>query len=155
MSPATSRRVVGWLFAVAVVVGSIMIGTWAQGGGIAASGGSASSGPATGGLSHTSGPSATRPLGSLAVVALAGLPPAAAETVERLRAGGPYPYRQDGAVFENRERRLPAQPSGYYREYTVPTPGAGDRGVRRIVAGSRGELYWSPDHYDSFFEIAR
>ncbi|MBN8727217.1 MAG: ribonuclease [Xanthomonadales bacterium] len=62
------------------------------------------------------------------------LPPEAANTLELIARGGPFPYRQDGAVFQNRERRLPQAPRGTYREYTVPTPGARDRGARRIVA---------------------
>ncbi|HYE40019.1 MAG TPA: ribonuclease domain-containing protein, partial [Ramlibacter sp.] len=65
----------------------------------------------------------------------ADLPPEARETLQRIAAGGPHPYAQDGRVFNNRERLLPRQPRGYYREYTVRTPGSPDRGARRIVAG--------------------
>jgi ribonuclease T1 len=68
-------------------------------------------------------------------------------------AGGPFPWRQDGAVFSNREHVLPAEPHGYYREYTVPTPGAHDRGARRIVTGREGEAYYTDDHYRSFWRI--
>src|SRR5690606_5839793 len=80
------------------------------------------------------------------------LPPEAAETLALIRAGGPYPYRQDGGVFQNRERRLPARPRGYYREYTVDTPGSRDRGARRIVAGGDppSEFFYTDDHYRSF-----
>ena len=74
-------------------------------------------------------------------------------TLERIERGGPFPYERDGTVFQNRERRLPSQPRGYYREYTVRTPGARDRGARRIVAGRDGELYYSGDHYRSFMRI--
>lgn len=85
------------------------------------------------------------------------LPPEARDTLALIRRGGPYPHRQDGSVFENRERRLPAAARGTYREYTVRTPGARDRGARRIVtAGSPPSAYWySDDHYRSFrrFEI--
>src|SRR5688572_5945973 len=63
------------------------------------------------------------------------LPPEAAETLALIARRGPFPYRQDGSVFQNRERRLPTQPRGHYREYTVPTPGLGHRGPRRIVTG--------------------
>lgn len=70
--------------------------------------------------------------------------------LERIASGGPYPYRQDDTVFFNRERRLPEKPLGYYREFTVKTPGAGDRGPRRVVRGQEGELYYTADHYRSF-----
>ena len=68
---------------------------------------------------------------------------------------GPFPEDRDGVTFENREELLPDQPRGYYREYTVPTPGSDDRGARRIVVGEGGELYWTADHYSSFSRIAR
>lgn len=84
------------------------------------------------------------------------LPPEAVATLERIRAGGPFPYRKDGSVFQNRERRLPGRPTGYYREYTVPTPGSPDRGARRIISGGEPpvEFYYTPDHYRSFRRIA-
>lgn len=80
------------------------------------------------------------------------LPPEAIDTLALIERGGPYPYRQDDGVFGNRERRLPAQPRGYYREYTVKTPGSRDRGARRIVAGGRPpvEYFYTDDHYRSF-----
>jgi ribonuclease T1 len=87
-------------------------------------------------------------------VALATLPAEAAQTVALIEAGGPFPYDRDGIVFENRERLLPAESSGYYHEYTVPTPGADDRGARRIIEGTGGELYWTDDHYQSFERIS-
>lgn len=93
--------------------------------------------------------------GGLPVVALADLPPEAAQTLDLIDAGGPYPYEQDDGVFHNREEILPDQPVGYYREYTVETPGAEDRGARRIVTGDGGELYWTDDHYASFARIER
>ena len=74
-------------------------------------------------------------------------------TLDRIAADGPYPFRQDDTVFVNREGRLPKQALGYYREYTVITPGADDRGARRIVRGQRGELYYTDDHYGSFRRI--
>lgn len=67
--------------------------------------------------------------------------------------GGPFPYDQDGATFENREGLLPDQPTGYYREYTVPTPGSEDRGARRLVIGEAGETYYTDDHYETFTRI--
>jgi ribonuclease T1 len=83
------------------------------------------------------------------------LPVEARETLALVDAGGPYPYDRDGVVFENREELLPEQPLGYYAEYTVPTPGADDRGARRIVAGEGDEFYYTDDHYRSFVEIDR
>ncbi len=94
--------------------------------------------------------SSLQPPPGMATIALADLPPEARETLALIADGGPYPYRQDGAVFENRERLLPGRPTGHYREFTVVTPGAGDRGARRIVTGADGERYWTDDHYDSF-----
>lgn len=82
------------------------------------------------------------------------LPAEARRTLALIRAGGPYDYRQDNGIFGNFERILPRRDSGYYREYTVPTPGESDRGARRIVTGSAGEKYYTQDHYDSFKFIA-
>jgi ribonuclease T1 len=87
-------------------------------------------------------------------VALSALPAEAAQTVALVKAGGPFPYDRDGIVFENREGLLPSEASGYYHEYTVPTPGAGDRGARRIIEGSGGELFWTDDHYRTFERIS-
>jgi ribonuclease T1 len=83
------------------------------------------------------------------------LPPEARRTLELMQAGGPFPYERDGAVFSNRERRLPPRGRGYYREYTVKTPGARDRGPRRIVAGHDGDYYYTDDHYRTFRRIIR
>jgi ribonuclease T1 len=89
----------------------------------------------------------------LPVVRAEELPREARETLALIKQGGPFPYKRDGVVFGNRERHLPAQPSGYYREYTVPTPGARDRGARRIIAGTPGEYYYTEDHYNTFRRI--
>lgn len=87
------------------------------------------------------------------------LPREAHETIALIQRGGPYPHRQDDGVFGNRERRLPQKPRGWYREYTVDTPGLDHRGARRIVTGGRppSEWYYTDDHYDSFrkFEVSR
>lgn len=91
----------------------------------------------------------------LPTIAYARLPREAQETIGLIDAGGPFPYSQDGTTFGNRERLLPLQPQGYYREYTVITPGSRDRGARRIVAGRGGELYYTDDHYDSFRRVVR
>jgi len=90
----------------------------------------------------------------LPLVALADLPPEATELIGLIEVGGPYPFAQDGTVFENREGILPDADAGYYHEYTVPTPGSADRGARRIVVGGQGEAYWTDDHYASFARIA-
>jgi ribonuclease T1 len=89
----------------------------------------------------------------LPTVSAAQLPNEARVVMRAIRMGGPFPYRKDGSVFGNRERRLPRKPSGYYREYTVPTPGSPDRGARRIIAGSEGEMYYTDDHYRNFRRI--
>ena len=90
---------------------------------------------------------------TVAEVAAAQLPAEARETLRLIRKGGPYPFERDGIVFGNFEKHLPARERGYYREYTVPTPGARSRGARRIVAGRDGELYYTDDHYNSFRRI--
>ncbi|MGH8663059.1 MAG: ribonuclease domain-containing protein [Burkholderiales bacterium] len=90
---------------------------------------------------------------ALPEVRLEQLPAEAQRTLALIKRDGPFPYRRDGAVFGNRERRLPAREQGYYREYTVPTPGAKDRGARRIVAGRGSDYYYTDDHYDSFRRI--
>lgn len=87
------------------------------------------------------------------VITLDALPPEALDTLALIERGGPFPFRQDGTIFQNRERLLPLKPAGYYREYTVITPGASTRGARRIVAGAGGELYYTDDHYASFRRI--
>ncbi len=81
------------------------------------------------------------------------LPPEAVATLSLIGKGGPYPYAKDGAVFGNREGHLPKQRRGYYREYTVRTPGSRTRGARRIVKGASGELYYTDDHYNTFRRI--
>jgi ribonuclease T1 len=82
------------------------------------------------------------------------LPAEARSTLALIRAGGPFRYSQDDQVFGNFERVLPRKDRGYYREYTVPTPGESDRGARRIVAGDGGEKYYTDDHYGTFRFIA-
>ena len=81
------------------------------------------------------------------------LPKEARETLALIRSGGPFPHQKDGSVFGNRESLLPKRERGYYREYTVRTPGARDRGARRIIAGRGGEYYYTDDHYRTFRRI--
>ena len=82
------------------------------------------------------------------------LPAEGRRVLELIRAGGPYRYSQDDQTFGNFERILPRRDRGYYREYTVPTPGESDRGARRLVAGSGGDKYYTDDHYETFTFIA-
>ena len=98
------------------------------------------------------------PAESVGIVVLAGLPPEARETRRLIGTGGPFPYEKDGTVFRNRERLLPAEARGFYREYTVKTPGLKHRGARRIVCGGREpsrpvSCYYTADHYASFRRI--
>ena len=81
----------------------------------------------------------------IADIALAALPGEAHATLALIKTGGPFPYARDNSVFSNREKRLPLRQRGYYREYTVKTPGARDRGARRIVAGASGEYYYTEE----------
>ena len=83
------------------------------------------------------------------------LPAEAQQTLALIRKGGPFPYRQDGVRFGNREGRLPRQAADHYREYTVVTPGSRDRGARRIVSGGMppAEFFYTDDHYHSFRRI--
>jgi len=109
---------------------------------------------ATPALHATRTPRPTRtPSDGLPTVALAKLPPEARETIRLIQQGGPFPYKRDGVTFENREGRLPKHRSGYYKEYTVVTPGSADRGARRVIAGEGGELYYTGDHYDTFKRV--
>ena len=100
------------------------------------------------------------PADHLGVVALAALPSEARTTHRLIHAGGPFPYRKDGVVFGNRERQLPRAQRGFYREYTVPTPGSRDRGARRMVCGGQQPTvpeacFYTADHYASFQLIAQ
>ena len=81
------------------------------------------------------------------------LPREAVETISLIRKGGPFPNQRDGVTFGNREKILPRRERGWYREYTVKTPGARDRGARRVIAGRDGTLYYTDDHYRSFKRI--
>ena len=74
-------------------------------------------------------------------------------TLDRIESGGPFPHQKDGAVFENYDGILPQHNLGYYREYTVNTPGVIGRGIRRVVLGTGGETYYADDHYQSFIRI--
>ncbi|MFI8347262.1 ribonuclease domain-containing protein [Streptomyces sp. NPDC085596] len=99
-------------------------------------------------VSATTADAATASVGS---ICYGSLPSQAHDTLDLIAQGGPYPYSQDGVVFQNREGVLPGQSSGYYHEYTVITPGESTRGARRIVTGQEYEEdYYTSDHYATF-----
>lgn len=101
-------------------------------------------------------PAGRDPESGLRVVALGDLPREAQQTVALIDQGGPFPYSQDGVTFGNYEKVLPAHPRGWYREYTVRTPGERDRGPRRIVTGDDDrQLFYTGDHYASFVRVTR
>jgi ribonuclease T1 len=86
----------------------------------------------------------------LPAISVPNLPAEARRTLTLIKQGGPFPYSRDGITFGNWEGLLPRHRRGYYREYTVKTPGRRDRGARRIISGSKGEFYYTDDHYRSF-----
>ncbi len=94
---------------------------------------------------------------ALPEVALAKLPKEAQEVYALIGKGGPFRYERDGVAFGNREKILPAKPRDYYREYTVRTPGARNRGARRLICGgprtAPDACYYTDDHYQSFRRI--
>jgi ribonuclease T1 len=94
---------------------------------------------------------------SLPTIAFTDLPKEAQKTVVLIKQGGPYPFPKDGVVFGNYERVLPKQKRGYYHEFTVKTPGAHNRGARRIIVGGALEqpskFYYTDDHYATFKRI--
>ncbi len=112
------------------------------------------------GFLHFSGPAevtppSSTPVSGLPTVVVAELPGEARDTIALIDKGGPYPYEKDGSVFGNNEGLLPKRERGYYREFTVPTPGSRDRGVRRLVVGKDGDVYYTADHYESFRQVLR
>ncbi|WP_244850289.1 ribonuclease [Caballeronia sp. SL2Y3] len=122
-------------------------------------GASASQAPAqAGAASGAQAASGPQERGALPAVAKAQLPGEAADTLRLIKAGGPFPYRDDGVLFRNSAALLPQQPRGYYHAYTVRTPGSTDRGQRRIVCGGprkqTSECYYTDDYYASFKRIS-
>jgi len=91
--------------------------------------------------------------GQVGIIAAAELPAEARDTLRAIKQGGPYAYARDGVVFKNYQRILPKQSRGYYHEYTVRTPGAHNRGARRIICGQPAECYYTADHYQTFKRI--
>jgi ribonuclease T1 len=95
------------------------------------------------------------PRSNLPTINVSDLPPEALATLALIDQGGPYPFKQDGTIFGNFEHRLPERERGYYREFTVVTPGENDRGRRRLIAGGAGDIYYTDDHYDTFRQVLR
>jgi ribonuclease T1 len=120
------------------------------------SGASASQAPVQLGQAASATPAAS---GALVVVTKAQLPGEAAETLRLIKAGGPFPFSEDGVLFRNSAALLPQHPRGYYHAYIVRTPGAADHGQRRVVCGGprrqTGECYYTDDYYASFKRIAQ
>lgn len=139
--------------AVAVLVALVL--WWSQSGDGAPSPSLAPDAPSTVATGGSSPGHATDPASGLPWVDAGTLPPEAGDALRRIDAGGPFDHPQDGGTFGNFEGLLPDEPRGYYREYTVETPGSEDRGARRIVTGEQGEYYWTQDHYQSFERIRR
>jgi len=146
----------------AVVALVVVLGGWLvsshHGSGSDGSDGSDGSGGSSYGSGATgdAGKVGTDSRSGLPYVDLSTLPKEAAQTVTLIDEGGPFPYPDhDGGTFSNYEGVLPQESSGYYREYTVPTPGSPDRGTRRIISGADGTLYWTGDHYEHFAVIKR
>ncbi|MEV6734636.1 MULTISPECIES: ribonuclease domain-containing protein [unclassified Streptomyces] len=111
---------------------------------------SAAPAPASGPASVAEATSAA----SVGSICYSALPSQAHHTLDLIDEGGPFPYSQDGVVFQNRERLLPIHGSGYYHEYTVVTPGSPTRGARRIITGQQWEEdYYTSDHYATFRRI--
>ena len=123
----------------------------------------ASSGSDNAGAHANAGGAAAVAGGDFATISFRSLPPEAQEVIGKIKARSDFPYPQDGKVFSNREGILPAKARGYYHEYTVPTPGASNRGARRVVAGSgatgdvatAGEYYYTADHYRTFNRVTK
>jgi ribonuclease T1 len=116
-------------------------------------GGPAAIAQATADAPKASAPAAVAPA-DVGEICESKLPKEAHETLDLIEKGGPYPYPQDGTVFQNREGILPDQQEGYYHEFTVETPGSDDRGAKRIVTGEeKQEDYFTEDHYESFDKV--
>ena len=136
---------------VALLVGALALAGCAAPGSPDTRAGSAAAAPTD--TTEAAGLAPEVPTTDLPTVAVVQLPAEGVRTLELIRDGGPYPYSKDGATFSNREQLLPAQPRGFYAEYTVVTPGSDDRGARRIVAGDDGSRFYTSDHYASFREV--
>ena len=151
-----------WAFSCILALSAILGGCGKEGSrnDTEASGASASQAPgqAALGASGTSAASGAQQTGALGTVTRTQLPGEAADTLRLIKAGGPFPFGEDGVLFRNSARLLPEHPRGYYHAYTVRTPGLTDRGQRRIVCGGprkqTSDCYYTDDYYASFKRIA-
>jgi ribonuclease T1 len=151
-----------WTFSCVIALSAILAGCGKEGSKNAteASGASASQAPVQPAQAASGAPaSGAHAAGPLATVTKAQLPAEAAETLGLIKTGGPFPYADDGVLFRNTAQLLPKHPRGYYHTYTVRTPGAADRGLRRIVCGGphkkTDDCYYTDDYYVSFKRIAQ
>jgi ribonuclease T1 len=147
-TPPTKRTGFVW-WAPLVLVLAVVAVTWLLGHRTPPPSPSAGSGAASGSVSQDQ----NTPDSGLPTIPESQLPAQAKDTLALIRSNGPFPYREDGATFQNREGVLPKQSRGYYREYTVRMPGSPDRGPRRLVVGARHDIYWTSDHYQSFAQV--
>ncbi|WP_321963818.1 ribonuclease [Paraburkholderia sp. J7] len=151
-----------WAFPCIVALSAILCGCGKESSRNAteASGASASQAPAqpAQGASGTPAASGAQVAGTLGTVTRTQLPAEGTETLRLIKAGGPFPFADDGVLFRNSAALLPKHPRGYYHTYTVRTPGMTDRGQRRIVCGGPrkqiGDCYYTEDYYASFKRIA-
>jgi guanyl-specific ribonuclease Sa len=146
------RRKTQPLVFVIVALAVVLTGWWQQ-----QQSGTPAPAPSAVEASPPAGPAASPPPQASSPSRLDSVPSGERPQLERTLAliarGGPFPHAKDGTVFQNRENRLPARPRGYYREYTVPTPGASNRGARRVVQGKDGDTWYTSDHYNTFVRI--
>lgn len=147
--PRSLLRLLGAVFLCAALVGAVGCG------GKEAAPAVASSGAVPGVVPDVVPTAAPSWAKGMATVRADALPKEARDVLALIDKGGPYPYRQDGSVFGNFERVLPQHERGYYREFTVRTPGERDRGARRIVTGQGGEFFYTDDHYETFKAVLR
>ncbi|MEC5180785.1 ribonuclease domain-containing protein [Arthrobacter sp. CG_A4] len=163
------QRLVALLALLALLAALVVLAVWTGGGpqtgtarpNVTASDGGAAAAPGPPGPAASRSPApgpAPGPAGAanpsrLTEVKASELPAEARETLALIATGGPYPYSRDDVSFGNFEGILPRKSPGYYKKYTVRTPGESDRGARRIVAGKTGEKYYTADHYNSFIFI--
>jgi ribonuclease T1 len=144
-----SRRVLAVLLA--VVLGALLAAC-----GSSTPKGSTTYGPGAGSAATASDAAQlapTAPVSGLRTMLVSQLPKQGVDTLRLIESDGPFPYSKDGVTFSNREGLLPQHKSGWYREFTVITPGSSDRGARRIIAGDDGGRFYTDDHYASFREV--
>ena len=144
----------GAVGAAALLFGTLLLGVTGCGSSASASARAGSTVTAGADAGAACSAASANPPAGMTVLTPDQLPPEAVATLRLIAAGGPYPYAQDNTIFGNYGGTLPGERRGYYREFTVRTPGASTRGALRVVTGSAGEDYYTADHYASFDWIA-